>query len=165
MPSALAIWGSVLVAGVLAGAVYPQDRTADLRLRFEHETNPVLKAKQMPELGEAEFLQIKEDVEADHLMDAVAVLRQYRDQAQSCSKALDSTGIDAEKHASGFKQLQISLQESLRRLDGHLAAMTADDQAPFLEVRKDLDEMNRHLIEELFPRREPQSKNPAKREQ
>jgi hypothetical protein len=135
---------------------------ADLRSRFERETNPVQKAKLMPALGEAEFQQIRKDVEEGRLSGALADLHQYRDQAQSCAKGLEGSKIDAEKHPSGFKQLQISLQESLRRMDALLASMTSDEQEPFLEVRRDLDDMNRRLIEQLFPRRTPAAPKPEK---
>lgn len=150
------------MAAMLPAPLHPQDRTADLRSRFEHETNPVQRAKLMPALGEAEFREIRKDAEADKLSDALALLREYRDQVQICVKGLDSTKVDAEKHPSGFKQLEMSLQESLRRVDAMLPAMTSEEQAPFLEVRKDLDDMNKHLIEQLFPRRTP---GPAKPQQ
>lgn len=158
MHVSVATWGAVLVAAMLSIPLFAQDRVADLRSRFERETNPVQKAKLMPALGEAEFKQIRKDFEADRLSDALALLREYRDQAQSCVKGLESMNVDAEKHPSGFKQLQISLEESLRRVDGLLAGMTSEEQAPFLEVRKDLDDMNRRLIEQLFPRRMPPEK-------
>ena len=61
------------------------------------------------------------------------------------------TGVDAEKHPAGFKQLQFSLRDSLRRLDAVIVNMTGDEQAPFLDIRKELEETNSHLIEHLFP--------------
>lgn len=162
MHAFVATLGAILVAAILSPPTFSQDRTADLRSRFEQETNPVQKAKLMQSLGEAEFQQIRKDVEADRLSDALALLREYRDQAESCAKGLDATKVDAEKHPSGFKQLQISVQESLRRVDAFLPNMTSDEQAPFLEVRKDLDDENRHLIEQLFPRRSPTPTKPDK---
>ena len=140
------------MAAMLSAPPFAQNPTADLRSRFEHETNPVRKAKLMPALADAEFAEIRKDVEAEEFDAALALLRTYRDETESCIKALDSSKINAEKNPSGFKQLQISLQLSLRRVDMLLPAMTSDVQAPFLGVRKDLDEMNRHLIDELFPR-------------
>jgi hypothetical protein len=137
----------------LASGAFAQDRIAEMRSRFAQETDPVRRAKILPDLGTAEFDQIQKETSQDDFSDAVVVLDSYRDQAQGCLKALDSRGVDAEKHPSGFKQLQISVQESLRRLDTLLPEMTGDDQKPFLAVRKELDDMNRHLIDELFPRR------------
>jgi hypothetical protein len=156
----VATWGAVFLAATLATTLLgTQDRTSDLRSRFEHETNPVQKAKLMPDLGQAEFQQIGKEVEAYHLSVALDLLREYDVQVASCVKALASTNVDPEKHPSGFKQLQISVQESLRRIDALLPPMTTDEQVPFLEVRKDLDDVNRHLIEQLFPGRTPPAKS------
>jgi hypothetical protein len=106
----------------------------------------------MPQLGNAEFQEIERDFLAEQLPDALNVLQQYRSEAQSCEKGLDAKGVDAEQHPDGFKQLEFSLRESLRRLDDLLVTLTVDDQEPFEAARKDIDEMNRHLIHELFPR-------------
>jgi len=158
----LRIWAAKLLATVvavaLAAAAFAQDRTADLRARFERETNPVQKAKLMPDLGEAEFQKIRADADADQFSSALKGLREYEAQVDTCVKGLEVLKLDAAKHPSGFKQLQISVQESLRRIDGLLPAMTSDKQAPFLELRKELDGANRQLIEQLFPKQTPPRK-------
>ena len=159
MRSFVSTCGAVLWAAALsATALGAQDRTADLRSRFEHETNPVQKAKLMPELGHAEFQQIRKEVEAYQLSEALELLRQYDAQVALCAKGLAGTNVDPERHPSGFKQLQISVQESLMRIDALLPPMTSDEQAPFLEIRKNLDAVNRHLIDQLFPGRTPPPK-------
>jgi hypothetical protein len=163
---AVARWAcaSVVTASILLGTAFAQDRASELRSRFAQETNAVRRAKLMPDLGDVEFREIAKDVENQHQTEALTTLRQYRDQARACSQALDTLGVDSEKHSSGFKQLQISLSESLRRLNTLLVGMTSDEQSAFLEVRKDLDEMNRHLIDELFPRRPAPKPEPQKPE-
>lgn len=162
MPGMLRIGGLILAAALVAGSAFPQDRAAELRSRFAQESDPVRKAKLMPRLGEAEFREIADAVRAGRLAEAQAGLERYRAEIESCQKGLDSMGIDAEKHPAGFKELEISLRESLRRLDHLLEGLTADEQAPFLAVRKDLDEINRHLFHELFPRR-PAGEVPAEK--
>ena len=117
-------------------------------------TNQIPSAKQSScrSSGDAEFREIESDFLAERLPDALAVLQQYRDEARTCEKLLDAKNVDAEQHPAGFKQLEFSLRESLRRLDDLLVTLTRDDQAPFEDARNDIDEMNRHLIHELFPR-------------
>jgi hypothetical protein len=158
----LRIEASVLAAALLGSGAFPRDRSAELRSRFAHESNPVRKAKVMPRLGEAEFREIADAIAAGRLADAQAGLERYRTEVRECAKDLDDAKIDAEKHPDGFKQLQISLRESLRRLDRLLEGLTADQQAPFLIVRKDLDQTNRHLLHELFPR-QPAGSMPGKK--
>jgi hypothetical protein len=142
-----------------APANKPPDRVAELRSRFDHDPDPIRKAKLMPQLGDAEFRELESDLLAERLPAALMVLQQYRDEAQSCEKELEAKGVNAEQHPTGFKQLQFSLRESLRRLDDLLVTLTSEEQAPFAPARKDIDDMNRRLIRELFPR-QPAAEEP-----
>jgi len=136
---------------LLAGPLPAQNRLAQFRSRFQKETDPIHRAKLMPQLGEAQFDEIDKDLAADKLPDALSVLQQYRDEAESCAKALDAKGVNVEKHPSGFKELELSLRESLRRLDDILVSFTPDEQGLFRVLRNDLDGLDRHLIREIFP--------------
>jgi hypothetical protein len=150
MTAALALCGVAAVG---------QNQSAKLQSRFSQESDPIRKAKLMPDLGNADFQEIAKDFQADKLPDALALLNQYRDEARSCVNDLDAKNIDAEKHPAGFKQLQISLRTSLRRLSDLLVTLTRDEQEPFEDARKDIEDMDRHLIHELFPR-EPAGEEP-----
>jgi hypothetical protein len=150
MPLKARMVATFLAAAAISVCAGAQDRITDLRDRLAHEPSPVNRAKLMPPLGDAEFAEIDADVMQDKLPEALAVLRAYRDEVESCDKALDALGQDAEKHPGGYKQLQFSLRDSLRRLDAIMANMTSDEQAPFLDVRKELGDLNMHLIEHLF---------------
>lgn len=150
-------WGFILAAALVCSPAFvltakaAPDEVAMYQARFEHEKDPVHKAKLMQPLGAAEFDAIEKDVNQGDLAGAARILEQYRDQARSCVEELDAKNIDAAKHSSGFKQLQISLQEALRRLGHILPALTGDEQPPFLAVRDDVLKMNDHLVHELFP--------------
>jgi len=146
-------------------AMLAENSTAELRAKFTSETDPVRKAKLLVPLSEAEFREILKDTESENFVGALAIFQQYRDEAQICQKALEAKEPDPEKHPNGFKQLQISLRQSLRRLSDIIVDLPADDQKPFLDVRRDLEQMDRQLIHELFPRRpeaepEPQPNSP-----
>jgi hypothetical protein len=150
----------VLAMAAFASSLLAQNKIADLQARLAHEPNPVSKAKIMPQLGDLEFAEMDADVNQGRLTEALALLSAYREEVISCDKALDALGIDADKHPNGFKQLQFSLRDSLRRLDIVIVSMTTDEQPPFLEIRKELRELDRHLIEQLFPHQDqakPQS--------
>jgi hypothetical protein len=150
-------------------AMLPQTSTAELRSRFTHETDPVRKAKLLVPLSEAEFRDILKDEDSENFGEALAIFQQYRDEAQTCQKALEGKEPDPEKHPNGFKQLQISLRQSLRRLSDIIVDLPADEQKPFVDVRRDLEQMDRQLIHELFPRRpepaqEPEQDSPKPQE-
>jgi hypothetical protein len=145
----------VITTALCASAVLAQDKVADLRARLTREPNPVNKAKLMPQLGDAEFAEIDAHVTQGKVPEALEVLQHYRDEVNLCDKGLSAMGVDAEKHPSGFKQLQFSLRDSLRRLDAVIVSMTSDEQAPFLAIRADLGEVNLRLIQSLFPHETP----------
>lgn len=105
----------------------------------------------MTQLGESELDEIGRNIDAGKLPPALAVLKEYRDEIQSCAKALDAKNVNAAKHPKGYKQLEISLRQSLRRLNNLIVSLTTDDRAAFVEVRNDLEELDSHLISELFP--------------
>src|SRR6185437_4570943 len=155
----LRIAGPLLAFAVALGPAFSQSKAADYRSKFERETNIVHKAKQMRKLGRAEFKDIEEEMSAGNTDAALAGLRQYLNQAKLCETGLDARGVNAENHPSGFKELQFSLRDSLLHVDNILSGLPASEQAPFLNVRNDLDAINRHVIRELFPR-QPASANP-----
>lgn len=152
MPGMIRISALVLAMAAFASALLAENKIADLQARMAREPNPVSKAKLMPQLGDLEFAEIDADVNQGRLTEALAILTAYRDEVTLCDKGLDALGVDAEKHPSGFMQLQFSLRDSLRRLDIVIVSMTTDEQPPFLDIRKELRELDRHLIEHLFPR-------------
>lgn len=133
------------------GSTQP-DRLAQLRARFDKESDPVRRAKLMVPLGTAEFDRVEKEMADNNLDAALEGVREYEGQASSCVKALDARGVDAEKHPNGYKELEISVRESLRRLDNLMVGLAGDEQKPFRDVRSSLDELNRHLISELFPK-------------
>ena|ERR1700733_8425296 len=131
---------------------FAQNGALEFRARFAQETDAMHRAQMMPKLGETEFDNITKNIDAGKLPEALAILKEYRNEIRSCEKGLDARNIDAEKHPKGYKQLEISLRQSLRKLNNLMVNFTADEQAPFIEVRSDLEELNRHLIHELFPK-------------
>jgi hypothetical protein len=152
--SSLAL-GLAIVVAPLAAQEY--HTTEQWRSKYVRETDPVHKAKLLLPLGDSEFKDAESALANEKLSEALNILKQYLDEAQSCEKELDAKFPDAEKHANGYKQLQISLRGSLRRLDAMIVGLTEDDRKPFVELRGQLDEIDRHLIQQLFP------KQPAKR--
>jgi hypothetical protein len=146
-------WAGVFLVALVAGSLLAQDRTAGLRARFEKETDPVRKARQVALLADSEFRDMHQKIDAGDLAAAAEIAGRVRDEAQSSKKLLDAKSRDAEAHPEGYKQLQISVRESIRRLDDIMVSLAKDEQAPLAEVRKDLDELDRQMIHQLFPKR------------
>jgi hypothetical protein len=79
-------------------------------------------------------------------------LEQYSDEVRESVAALIGTGVDAEKKPAGFKELQISLRETIRRVDELIFTLNVDKRPFFREVRNDLLTNQNQLIDKLFPR-------------
>jgi hypothetical protein len=156
--SALAL-ALAMVAACLAAQEY--HTTEQWRAKFDHEADPVHKAKLLLPLGESEFKDAESALATDKAAEALDILKKYLDEAQSCEKALEEKFPDAEKHSNGYKQLQISLRGSLRRVDTMIVGLNEDDRKPFVEIRGQLDEIDRHLIHMLFPK-QPANDGPGK---
>ena len=147
------LWGPILMLALLPAGAEAQNTATDFHARFLQDTDPVHRAESMRKLGAAEFDEITKSFDAGKLAQALALLREYRDEIDACEKELDARNVDAEKHPKGYKQLEMSVRESLRKLNRLLVSLTGDEQPPFVEVRQNLEALNRHLIHELFPNR------------
>jgi hypothetical protein len=120
--------------------------------QFNHESNPIRRAKMMPRLHRAEFDAIRRDLAAEKYEDAVKTVKALETESTQVETGLEGTGIDAEKNPSGFKEFQIAVRDSIDRLNDLMAGMTADEQLPFGHARKELEVIDRALIQRLFPR-------------
>ena len=83
---------------------------------------------------------------------ALSLFQQYRDQVNTSHHLLLSSGIDAERKPSGFKDLQISLRENIIRLRDVILSFPSSEQAPFETVEQELERIDRELMNQLFPR-------------
>lgn len=154
--------GLFLATTALLASQTKQDQTGKFRAHFAQESDPLRKARMMPQYGDLEFQDIQAAIEEGNLSQAIERLKIYSDQARSCAQNLDAKEPDPEKHPSGFKQLQISVRGSLRRIEDIIVRLPSDDAKPFQELRKDLEELDRHLVHELFPRQPAAETAPLK---
>jgi hypothetical protein len=149
---AVTLTAAMLAICAVSYAGGDQGRIDQFLNEFSHETNPVRKAKILERLGNEEFQTVEQAVDSGNLQAALEDLENYIKQLDVTKKALDATGVNAEKKPNGFKELQISVRENLDRLGNLLGNMTRDEQGPFENVRRRLDTIDRSLIRELFPR-------------
>jgi hypothetical protein len=143
----------ILVFSLMLGAGLIQpDRTVELRAKFIKETNPVKKAKIVPQLADAEYLQVQEQLKSDNAAEAAVILKQMAEEAEASRDALDGKVKDPESHPDGYRQLEISVRQSLRRIDDILPSLTSDEQKPFREARDTFSDVDQSLLHALFPK-------------
>jgi hypothetical protein len=124
---------------------------AKLEAQFQSETNPVRKAKLLAKLGPLEVDEAARKIKADQDEMAFAALERFRDDARSTADALAATQVNASRHPAGFKELQIGLRQSLRRLGDLFSLVPSDEQQRLEALRSDLATTQNSLIEALFP--------------
>jgi hypothetical protein len=146
-------WGVALGAGLILLLAPPaQDRMAELRQQFESETDPVRKAKALTRLGDAQWEAARKASAADNHAEARLLVLQYLDDTETAANALKASGINAEKKPRGFKELQIHVRKSLRELDQMILSVPAEERGSLEVYRRDLRDIEKQLINVLFPR-------------
>ena len=136
----------------LSGAVPAQDKLAQFRDRYEHETDPVRKAKDFQQLGDAQMAEFARATAKDEYENALRHLSDYRDEAHTCFNALNAAVADAEKHPEGFRQLQIHLRKGLWAMERTIPEIPEPRRQEFRTIHDDLAELQSKLIHALFPR-------------
>ena len=150
LASLLIVTSAILCACFIVRAA-DQESREKYEAQFQLERDPVVKAKILAKLGRYEIDEARADLKADKDEQSLADLEHYRDQVEITVEALSATGVNAEQHPSGFKELQISLRETLRHIDELILQLPLDKRPWFQAVRSDLGKSQNRLIEALFP--------------
>lgn len=134
------------------------------KVKYDQASNAVDRAKALGKLGHEEYIAARQAVDAGKNEEALQFLKDYDQQASGTNASLLKTGVDPAKHSNGFRQLQISVRERERDLKEIIRRVGFEQSQPFEELRKNLDELNQKLLQELFPRRPPNKETTAEHE-
>lgn len=134
-----------------------QDRFAQDLARYQNETDPVRRARELAKLGDEQVDLAKRQLKAGDEVASLQTLEQYRDEVRATVSALNGMSADAERKPAGFKELQISLRETIRRIDDLILTLDVDKRPFFRAVRNDLFMDQNALIDKLFPRKPERS--------
>ncbi len=122
-----------------------------LETEYQTEMNPVRQAKLLAKLGPLQVDQASKDFQNDQDDAAFAILERFRDEARKTTNALFSAQPSAMRHPAGFKELQIGLRLSLRRMNDLSTEVPIEKDDQFTALRSDLTATQNSLIEALFP--------------
>jgi hypothetical protein len=145
--------GVVMAAMLCLGAGRAVEDVAQLQARFDQEKDGVRKAKLIQKLGDAQFNQEREAAKANDYVTVGLVMEKYRDNVRETLQALKKTRPDAEKHPSGYKQLEIHVGRGLREVRDVILVSPEPYRPPMLLVEQELKDMDMELLRLLFPRR------------
>lgn len=121
------------------------------RARFLQEDDPIRKAKALPKYGEQQLILMREELRKEKYTDCLALLEQYRDAVRVSFTKLKDTGRNAERKPDGFRQMQIHLRQSVHHLGSILQAVPFEQRRPFEDIRRELETIDRELLNMLFP--------------
>jgi hypothetical protein len=144
---------AAIAALVICAPLAAQDRLAEDLAKYQHESDPVHKARDLVKLGDEQVEMARKLLKDDQDVGSLHTLEQYRDEVHETVTALNGMGVDAERKPSGFKELQISLRETIRRIDDLILTLEVDKRPFFRTVRNDLFTDQNVLIDQLFPRK------------
>jgi hypothetical protein len=134
----------------LCVAAVGADKVSELQARFDHEKNPVRRAKLLEKLGDEQFEETRRAFKQNDMVRVGTVLEKYRDNARVALDGLRAKHGDADHSPAGYRQLEIHVRRAIREVD-EILLMAAEEYRPPLEiVRHDLDVMDRELIHMLF---------------
>jgi hypothetical protein len=152
--SAVVYVALLLIAPLLcAKTARIMDELEQLQQRFDRENDGVRKAKTLQKLGDAQFNKEREATKSNDYSTAGLVMEKYRDNVREAVAALKKTHPDAEKHSSGYKQLEMHVGRGIREVQDVILAMPEQYRPPMQLVEQDLKDMDLELLRLLFPRR------------
>ena len=150
---------SMPLVALLEAPLEAQDRLDVKLAQYHQESDPVRKARMLANLGDEQVALARRQLKDGNDVDCLQTLEQYRDEVLQTVALLKTTGVNAEASPKGFKELQISVRETIRRIQDLIIALPADKRPFFREVPGDLTKAEDDLIDALFPRQ--RDKNPA----
>jgi hypothetical protein len=128
-----------------------EESPAKIEAQYQNESDPVRRAKLLAKLGPLEMTQAHMYVKGDDAMKALVTVEHYRDEVRKTTDDLAAAKVNTAKHPSGYKELQIGLRESIRRLNDVILLLPVDERSSFEAARSDLTTMQAALFEALFP--------------
>jgi hypothetical protein len=126
--------------------------TAALAAGASQAVDAVRNAKDTVRQGEQRLEQMRQEIRNENYDAALHVLQDYRDAIKSAHAMLKNSGRNADKNPGGFKELQMHIRRILSRLDQAILDVPVEQREPFVAIRKELDTVDRELIDALFPR-------------
>jgi len=137
----------------IVASVAAADKVAELQTHFDHESHATSKVKILERLGEAQFASATRAQQAGNYSDIGFVCEKFRDNVRTSFDLLKVQVPDAEKHADGYRHLELVTRRGIREVEDLLIIVPQEVRPPIEIVRTDLVKMDDELIHLLFPRR------------
>lgn len=159
---ALAFSAFFLLSLIPGRVIGVSDTLEELQRRFDNESDGVNKAKMLKRLGDAQFDREREAAKAGDYETVGFVMEKYRDNVRVALEAVKKGHPDAERHPSGYKQMEMHVESGIREVNDLLTIVPEAYRPPLQIVKTDLLAMDKELLRLLFPRRPGEKPLPPK---
>jgi hypothetical protein len=139
-------------AAVELAAQADSRRLIQLETRYQSEKDPVRAARLLAQIGPLQVDKARNAFKEGGDEQALDIISAYRDEVHAAWDRLTAMGVDPVKKPAGFKDLQIGLRTTVRRLDEFIFIIPVDKRPWFQAVRTDLAQTESKLINVLFDR-------------
>ena len=154
-----------LVFAVLFSAMplsFGRETEEHLIRKIQNEQNPVKKAKEEIKLAAFQLVRVQDAYSHGHIDEGAKLLGTFLETMKASWKILQGTGRRAAKQPQGFRELEISLRESIRTLQDVKRSVSYFDRAPLTTTSQQLEQMHSGVFRALFPGSTPRTgKGPA----
>lgn len=130
---------------------FRSDTEQDLLPRIEHEQDPVRKAKLEIRLAHLKLARADEACQKDEHDVCQQSLDAYLEAVRSSWKDLKSSGKNAVRSPSGFRELDIALRENNHQLEDLKRRMPIEDRGVLDPVIQETDKVHNEVFGALFP--------------
>jgi len=134
----------------------------ELNARIAQESNPTRKAKLEIQLGELKLAQATAAYDHDQFEEGRKLLEVFRGYMKQAWDLLEKSGRDAGHKPQGFKELDIALRESARRLNDLKQRTPLADRGGIETVSAQIDTLHSEVLSALFPGGEMNESSPAR---
>ncbi len=128
-----------------------------LRERLAEERDVYDRAKITVKIGDALLDQVLTAYKAGNLEEGNRLLVDYRRAIRTAHKELKESGRDARRRPKGFKDLEIHIRKSQRRLEDMEHLLNYEQRGPLEETIAALDAIRRELLDNLMQRDQEKS--------
>lgn len=129
------------------------DKVKELQDRFDKESHAGGKIKALDKLADAQFDADRKAGDAGDYSTVGLTLEKYRDNVRATFGLLKTQEPDAERHSSGYRQLELQVRRGIREVDDAMKTAPVEMRPPLEIVHRDLIDIDDELIRLLFPRR------------
>lgn len=140
----------VFVFLILTSVGCENPETAKLQARLEQERDPGERARIAVKIGENLFEEISRAYQADDYESGEARLSEYLELLRQAHRELEESGRDARRKPKGFKDLEIHLRKTRRKLQALARRLPYGQRGPVEEVIAAMGEMRTALLSKLM---------------